>query len=139
MGSSQSRFQNEYEEDGFYLGTEIHRKWWKRYTQDNLLEVGSGKYGYDGVIFHFQRYFTKEPIVIPFQKMEQIKIGKWHSGYWCMGFPIVRIVWVKNGIQLSSGFLLPLNSEILLSKKKKEVEVIVGKLKELMPNRTKMK
>jgi hypothetical protein len=31
--------------------------------------------------------------------------GKWHAGQWRMGKAIVKIVWVIDGLRLSSGFV----------------------------------
>jgi len=32
---------------GLYLGSEIDKKWWKRYTKDKFLIQGNGEYWYD--------------------------------------------------------------------------------------------
>lgn len=66
---------------GHYLGTEIDERWWRR-------------------------YITANPIVIPLHDVVEVKVGKWHSGRWAGGKPIVKLVWVKEAVRLSSGFIL---------------------------------
>ena len=96
---------------GLYLGTDIDEKWWKRYTKDKLLARGNGKYWYDDDSFYFLRYLTKEPIAISFNKMKELKTGKWHSGRWCFGYTVIKIIWLKDGLELSSGFLISKNKD----------------------------
>jgi hypothetical protein len=59
----------------------------------------------------FRRYLTKEPIFIPFEAILEIKLGKWHSGRWALGRPIVKIVWRKGDVKLSSGFIVSRHKE----------------------------
>jgi len=40
-----------------------------------------------------------------------IKIGKWHSGRWY----IVKIVWIKEEVRLSSGFVISRDHDFVLS------------------------
>lgn len=91
---------------GLYLGTEIDEKWWKRYRKDKLFVRGNGKYWYDDEGFYFLRYFTKEPIFIPFKAAVEIKLKKWHSGRWACSNIFLAIVWYKDDLKLSSGFLV---------------------------------
>jgi len=109
------------EKTGLYLGTEIDEKWWKRYTKDKLLSRGNGKYWDDNETFYFLRYLTKEPITIPFKSITEFKIGNWHSGKWCFGYPVLKITWLKDGLKLSSGFLISKNNE--------DVEKMISELK----------
>ncbi len=97
------------EKTGLYLGTEIDETWWKRYMKDGLLARGNGKYWFDDKAFYFHRYLTKEPLSIPWANVVEYKIGNWHAGKWCMGLPILKILWNKDGLSLSSGFLLTRN------------------------------
>jgi hypothetical protein len=90
---------------GAYLGTEVGGKWWKRCAKDNLLVRGNGEYWFDDQGLYFLRYFTKEPIFIPSQAIKEVKIGRMHSGRWAMGIPILKILWTKEGVNLSSGFI----------------------------------
>jgi len=99
------------EKTGLYLGAEIDGKWWKRYTKDKLLARGNGKYWHDNECFYFLRYLTKEPITIPLKNITEFKIGKWHSGKWCFGYPVLKIVWLKDELKLSSGFLISKNND----------------------------
>lgn len=99
------------EKIGLYLGSEIDEKWWKRYTKDKLLARGNGKYWYDDKTFYFLRYLTKEPITLPFTNIVEFKTGKWHSGRWCFGYPVLKIIWLKDGLKLSSGFVMSKNND----------------------------
>jgi hypothetical protein len=103
---------------GHYLGTEINEKWYRRYTKDGLLARGNGEYWLDEQGFYFLRYLTKEPIFIPFDKIIEIKIGKWHSGRWAYGIPILKIIWQKDSQKLSSGFIVSKHKEDILELKK---------------------
>lgn len=106
---------------GLYLGTEINEKWWKRYTKDKFLSRGNGEFWHDESGFYFLRYLTKEPIFIPFSSIIGIEIGKWHSGKWAFGNLILKIIWQKDGLKLSSGFIVFKNKEETL-KLKQELE-----------------
>lgn len=99
------------EKIGLYLGSEIDEKWWKRYTKDKLLARGNGKYWHDDKAFYFLRYLTKEPITLPFTNIVEFKTGKWHSGRWCFGYPVLKIIWLKDGLRLSSGFVMSKNND----------------------------
>jgi hypothetical protein len=94
---------------GHYFGTEINGKWWKRYRKDKMCARGSGEYWYDGRSFHFRRYLPKAPLVFDFGNLEGIKRGNWHAGQWSGGGTIVKLLWEKDGLRLSSGFLLSRN------------------------------
>ena len=109
---------------GLYLGTEIDEKWWKRYVKDKMLARGNGTYWYDDSAFYFLRYLTSEPIVIPLKDIQQFKTGKWHSGRWCLGYKVLKIIWKKDGMTLSSGFFI--------SKKDGDIEKIISELKKRM-------
>jgi hypothetical protein len=91
---------------GHYSGTEIDEKWWTRYRKDHMFARGAGEYWYDGDSFYFRRYLTKSPIAIKFSAIKAIKTGNWHAGRWAGGRQIVKILWEKEGINLSSGFIL---------------------------------
>lgn len=94
---------------GSYLGTEIDGKWWKRCVGYGLLARGSGTWGFEDECFFFLRYLTQKPIRIPFKSIRELKTGKWHSGRWCFGYPVMKIIWDKEGVILSSGFLVSKN------------------------------
>lgn len=91
---------------GQYLGTEIDEKWWERCTEEGLVARGSGEYWYDEGAFYFLRDLTGDPIVIPFDKMRDLKVGAWHLGRWAWGKPVIKFLWVHHGQSLSSGFIL---------------------------------
>ncbi len=91
---------------GAYIGTEIDEIWWKRYKQDKMFARGNGKFWFDDKGIYFHRYLTKTPMFIPFNLMQEFKISTWHAGRWSMGIPILKIVWRKNFMLLSSGFIV---------------------------------
>jgi hypothetical protein len=91
---------------GHYLGTEMNEKWWNRYTREGFFARGKGEYWYDNTAFYFLRYLSQGPIAIPFRRVDDIKVGKWHCGRWVWGKPIVKILWSHEGESLSSGFIL---------------------------------
>lgn len=91
---------------GLYLGTEIDEKWWRRYMKDKLFARGNGEYWFDDEGFYFRRYLTKKVIFIPFNSVLEIKLGTFHAGRWCLGNLILKIVWRKEELRLSSGFLI---------------------------------
>ncbi len=96
---------------GHYLGTEINEKWWKLYKKNNFFMRGNGNYWYDETGFYFARYWPKEPMFIPFEKVVDIKLKKWHAGRWAMGNLIVAIVWMEDDLKLSSGFIVSRHKE----------------------------
>ncbi len=106
---------------GSYLGTEIDKKWWKRYRKKPFFARGSGTYWHDEEGLCFLRYLTKEPIKIPYKRITGCELGKWHSGKWCMGHEIVKIIWADDDQLLSSGFFI--------SKQAKEVEQFIADIK----------
>lgn len=91
---------------GSYLGTEIDEKWWKRYREDGFFARGNGEWWIEGGAFSFRRFLTRTPLVIPFDKVTEVKIGNWHAGRWILGKPIFKILWTREGLRLSSGFYL---------------------------------
>jgi hypothetical protein len=96
---------------GLYLGTEINEQWWKRYTKDKLFMRGNGNYWYNDKGFYFLRYLTKTPIFVPFHAISKIKLGTWHSGRWAFGNLIIKLIWKKGDLILSSGFIVSVNRE----------------------------
>lgn len=93
------------ERRGHYLGTEIDGKWWRRYSSDGLLARGIGEFRIDASALFFRRYLTQIPIVISFNDVLDVKLGKWHSGRWAGGAPVVKILWKKGDKLFSSGFV----------------------------------
>lgn len=49
-----------------------------------------------------------------------LKTGKWHAGQWGAGRQIVKVIWKRNGVSLSSGFTIAAN--------RNEMEDIVNEL-----------
>jgi hypothetical protein len=91
---------------GHYLGTEIEEKWWKRYRKNKFFARGNGEYWLDDTGLYFRRYLTRHPIEIPFAKVIEVKIGKSHAGRWLLGSPVLKLIWQKDGLRLSSGFIV---------------------------------
>jgi len=112
--------QNLEKKSGFYFGTEIKEKWWNRYTKDGMFSRGKGQYWFDNDSFYFLKDATSSTIQILRKDIITIKIGKWHSGKWGVGKPVVKILWLKENRILSSGFLVSKNIE--------EVEQLITEL-----------
>jgi hypothetical protein len=91
---------------GHYLGTEVDEKWWRRHTKDKLLSRGLGECWIEEGSLLFRRLLTSDPIAIPLRDVYEIKVGTWHSGRWAAGAPVVKVVWRKDDLRLSSGFVL---------------------------------
>lgn len=91
---------------GSYLGTEIDGKWWKRFRGEGFFARGNGEWWIEGGALYFRRFLTQTPLVIPFDKVTEVKIGTWHSGRWILGRPIFKVFWGREGLRLSSGFYL---------------------------------
>ena len=91
---------------GSYLGTEVDEKWWKRYMKDKFFARGNGEFWFDNTAVFFHRYLTRKPIKIPFSKVKQIKLGTSHAGRWLFGGQLIKLVWEKDGLILSSGFIV---------------------------------
>lgn len=91
---------------GSYLGTEIDRKWWKRYKKDNLFARGNGEFWMDAEGMHFHRYLLKNDVFIPWSAMTGFDTGKWHAGKWLVGRPALKVLWEKDNQKLCSGFYL---------------------------------
>jgi hypothetical protein len=106
---------------GHYLGTEIDEKWWKRYRKDKLFARGNGEYWFDDTALYFRRYLTKHPIEIPFTRIIEVKIGKSHAGRWLPGSRVLKLIWEKDGMRLSSGFIVSRNQQ--------ETEAVMADLK----------
>ena len=107
---------------GHYLGTEIDEKWWKRYRKDKLFARGSGKYWYNDTALYFRRYLTTHPIEIPFARVLEVKMGKSHVGRWLLGSRVLKLIWEKDGMRLSSGFIVSRNQQ--------EAEAVIADLKQ---------
>jgi hypothetical protein len=71
-----------------------------------LLARGNGEYWLDASALYFRRNLTRKPIVIPLGDVLDVKVGRWHSGRWAGGAPVVKILWKKADERLSSGFVL---------------------------------
>lgn len=89
---------------GKYFGTEIDEKWWKRFKKNKMLARGNGTFTYDENSISFLRLLTNNPIVIDFEQIIALKLGKWHAGQWGAGKHIIKILWKKENQLLSSGF-----------------------------------
>lgn len=72
---------------------------------------GNGKYWFDDRGLYFLRYLTRKPLFISFGDMRGIKLGTWHAGKWIPGQSIVKILWKRGGLALSSGFVISRSRE----------------------------
>jgi hypothetical protein len=112
---------------GHYLGTEVDGKWWRRYRGGGFFARGNGTYWADSEAFHFLRYLTRTPLVIPFARVSSVETGARHAGRWCMGIPIVKIVWEDGVHRLSSGFVV--------SREGREIDGVVSELRSRIPRK----
>jgi hypothetical protein len=110
---------------GHYLGTEIDEKWWKRHARNKMPARGIGEYWFDDTAFYFRRYLTQKPIQVPFDKIVALKIGSSHSGRWVFKKRVLKIVWKKGDLNLSSGFIVAANQQ--------ETEAFVADFKRRLP------
>jgi hypothetical protein len=109
---------------GHHFGTEIEKKWWKRYKGDKFFARGNGQYWFDNIAFYFHRYLTKHPIAIPLEKIMKLEIGKSHAGRWLFKQRVLKIIWEKDGMMLSSGFVVARNEQ--------ETEIVMADLERLI-------
>jgi hypothetical protein len=56
--------------------------------------------------------------------VRQIKTAKWHAGRWAAGATVIKLIWNKEGIKLSSGFVVSKNLD--------ETNKLIGLVKKLM-------
>ncbi len=98
---------------GNYLGTEIDNKWFKRYMKDGMLARGNGSFWLDAGGINFHRLLTRKPLRIKWEEIEDTCIGNWHAGKWLFGFPILKIYFRRNGLNLSAGFFLDNNRKVM--------------------------
>ncbi|NLY11289.1 MAG: hypothetical protein GX020_06365 [Firmicutes bacterium] len=96
---------------GYYYGTVIDNKWWRRYYKGGFMARGNGSYWIDDDGLYFLRYLTKTPIFIPFSKVKEITTGPSHAGRWTPGATVIKIIWEDDGKTLSSGFRLALKTK----------------------------
>lgn len=90
---------------GMHLGTEVADKWWRRSTSAGPLARGKGRLWTVEHSVWFRRHLTSDPIVIPRPLVENLEVGKRHSGRWAGGLPHIKVIWRRGGERLSSGFL----------------------------------
>ncbi|HHX43304.1 MAG TPA: hypothetical protein GX714_04865 [Chloroflexi bacterium] len=89
---------------GYYFGTVVNGAWWRRAYGDALFARGSGELWYDDEALFFRRYLTPTPLVIPFEQVTGLSIGRWHAGRWGLGRPVIKVHWRRGAQDLSSGF-----------------------------------
>ena len=91
--------------------------------EDRLFARGNGEYWFDDTGLYFHRYLTKHPIVIPFAKVSEMKIGKSHAGRRLLRSRVLKLIWEKDGMKLSSGFIVARNQQ--------ETEAVMADLQRL--------
>lgn len=111
---------------GHYLGTEIDGAWHKRYRKEGMFARGLGEYWIQGDELCFRRYLTKKALRIPLRKVTSIGIGKWHAGRWVGSKRAIKLVWEREGMQLSSGFVLTRTSSEAAARCRELRELIDG-------------
>ncbi len=121
--------------EGKYFGTEIEEKWWKRYTKDKMLMRGNGEFSYNNKSIQFRRKLTHDLIIIDFKEILGFKNGSWHAGQWGAGNEILKVIWVKEGTNLCSGFSVSKNSKDI-PELIKELGELLAKSKTHLTNRS---
>lgn len=91
---------------GHYLGTEVDERWWRRYAEGGFLARGMGTWWLDDAAFRFHRKLTGAPLAIAFADVLEVRLGRWHAGKWAGGAPVVKVVWAKDSVRLSAGFVV---------------------------------
>jgi len=91
---------------GNYFGTEIDRKWWKRYRKDGLFARGNGRFWLDEEGIRFHKLLTRSPLLIRWEEITGATLGKWHAGRWAAGRPVLKVDFVRGGLNLCAGFYL---------------------------------
>ena len=109
---------------GHYLGTEIDGVWHKRFRKDGMLARGLGEYWIEDDELHFRRYLTKKPIRIPLRRVTSVELGKWHAGRWVGSERAIKLVWERDGMQLSSGFVFTRTSSEAVALRRELRELI---------------
>jgi hypothetical protein len=91
---------------GYYFGTEVDGRWWKRYRGKAFFARGNGEFWFDEQGLHFRKLLTTTPLSIPFSEMKGVRLGRWHAGKWGGGRPVLKIDFGRSGEALTAGFLL---------------------------------
>jgi len=78
---------------GYYYGTEIDEKWWKRYKKPTFFMRGNGEYWIDEKGLNFRRFMTQEPLFIPYNLIKVLKSGWFHAGKAGLGKKATKIIW----------------------------------------------
>lgn len=89
--------------NGYYYGTTKGKSWWRRYSKEGWLSRGNSEIWVHEDGLYFRRYLTQTIKKIPSEWMKGVSIGRWHAGKWA-GAPVIKISWVKDDIELISGF-----------------------------------
>ena len=97
--------------NGYYYGTTLGRSWWRRYTHDGLLARGTADIIVDRTGVRFRRYLESEERLVPLYGITEVSIGKFHAGKWT-GAPIIKVVWIKGGEELVSGFTVSWKKDV---------------------------
>jgi len=93
-----------------YLGTRIAHKWWRRYCQGGFFIHGIGEYWIkDGSLF-FKHRTRQEPISLPIRDIVGIILCSRKRRIWGDVVPVIKLVWRKDNVWLSSDFAFPGNS-----------------------------
>jgi len=77
---------------GMHLGTVVVAGGWRRAMGEGLLARGSGRLWTDehGIWFHMR--LTSDPLVIPYLLVEDLEVGRCHSGRWAWELPLIKVV-----------------------------------------------
>ena len=89
-----------------YLGTEIGNQSWLRFRDNPYYMTGKGKFWLDSDALHFRLYISSMPMEIPYNQIRSVSLCKTHAGHSISEENILKAFWEKDGVQLSSGFIL---------------------------------
>ena len=111
---------------GYYFGTTIGNRFWRRYKDNNFFTRGDGEIWLTKPVLYFRRYFTMNPIEIPTKAIFKITMGHGHAGKLSMA-PTVKVHWIKDGETIVSGFLISKDINELIRWQKKLQKVTKAK------------
>lgn len=92
---------------GSYYGTEIDGKWWRRYRAAGFFARGNGELWLDATGLHFRKVLTRVPLSISWDEVTAFRLAKWHCGRPGYGHPLLKVDFVRAGMNLTAGFRLP--------------------------------
>jgi hypothetical protein len=97
----------------YYFGSTVGNNFWRRFKDDEFKDRDYGELWLTRNGVHFRRYFQMDPFVIPVRSISQISYGFGHAGKPSARM-VMKIHWLKDGVELVSGFASIRNGQELL-------------------------